>query len=128
MCTANGADAVAERIRSAVRTEGGAERVRVLRGGCYGHCEIGPNVVVRSHAADGPLPDESVDRLTLTEGANETVYSGLTPADAEVVVMAHLAGRTVPALTRDARLEAMPAASPVAARIRALRALRAARR
>lgn len=122
MCTANGSDAVAERLRSSPR-----DGVRVLRGGCYGHCEIGPNVVVRAFRDDEELPDDTVDRLTLTEGANETVYSGLAPDDAPMVVAAHLEGRTIASLTRDAKLDAMPATSPVAGKIRALRARRRGR-
>jgi (2Fe-2S) ferredoxin len=120
MCTANGSDAVAVRARAVVGA--GSETCRVLRGGCYGHCEIGPNVIVRAH--EGALPDVDADRLSLTEEANETVYAGVAPADVELVVKAHLAGRSVPQLTRDARLAALPAASPVAEKIRALRARR----
>ena len=119
MCTANGSDAVAAHARVNVA---GKETCRVLRGGCYGHCEIGPNVVVRAH--EGELPDVDVDRLSLTEEVNETVYSGMAPADIALVVKAHLAGRAVPDLTRDARLAALPATSPVAEKIRALRARR----
>ena len=117
MCTANGSDAVAARARAEAR-----QGTRVLRGGCYGHCEIGPNVVVRVH--QGELPDVESDRLSLTEEANETVYSGITPADVVLIIVAHEAGGTVPQLTRDARLEALPPSSPVAEKIRALRAKR----
>lgn len=131
MCTANGADAVAGHAHAIVDDNASVKGeqpsgCRVLRGGCYGHCEIGPNVVVRAH--EGVLPDADVDRLSLTEEANETVYSGIAPADIVLVIKAHLAGRAVPELTRDARLAALPAASPVAEKIRALRALRARRR
>lgn len=124
MCTANGSDAVAARARATVEGANESERCRILRGGCYGHCEIGPNVVVRAHESEGDLPDVDVDRLSLTEEANETVYSGMSPADIDLVIAAHKAGRSVPQLTRDARLAALPAASPVAEKIRALRARR----
>ncbi len=118
MCTANGSDAVAERARAVGAGHG--ERCRVLRGGCYGLCEIGPNVVVRRHTEQ--LPDPEVDRLTLTEQPNETVYSGMSPADAEIAMNAHLVrDRGVPALTRVAREAALPPQSPVAAKLRALR-------
>jgi (2Fe-2S) ferredoxin len=126
MCTANGSDAVATHARAFVEEQAQGGTCRVLRGGCYGHCEIGPNVVVRAHEGNDELPDVDVDRLSLTEEANETVYSGMAPADIALVVKAHLAGRSVPALTRDARLAALPAASPVAEKIRALRARRRA--
>ena len=91
----------------------------MLRGGCYGHCEIGPNVVVRVH--EGPPPAVEDDRLNLTEAANETVYSQVSPTDVALIVQTHRAGATVPALTRDARLAALPPSSPVAQKIQALR-------
>lgn len=120
MCTANGSDAVAVRARE--HPSSTSDTCRVLRGGCYGHCEIGPNVVLRSYGPGEELPDVDADRLSLTEEPNETVYSGMTPADIDLVLLAHLAGKKVPQLTRDARLDALPAASPVAEKIRALRA------
>src|SRR5262245_41744946 len=115
MCTANGSDAVADRAR---RSEG--ERCRVLRGGCFGLCEIGPNVVVRRHT--GQLPDADADRCTLTNEPNETVYSGMTPADVDAAIRSHV-DDDVPILelTRDAREQALPPLSPVAAKLRALR-------
>ena len=45
-----------------------------------------------------------------------------------LVMAAHGAGEKIPELTREARLAAMPAASPVAQKIRALRALKLRRR
>ena len=116
MCTANGSDAVAAHAAASARPE----RCRVLRGGCYGLCEIGPNVVVRRHP--DVAPDADADRLSLTHEANETVYSGMSPADVEVVMHSHLAyDIEVPELTRDARERELPPTSPVAAKLRALR-------
>jgi (2Fe-2S) ferredoxin len=121
MCTANGSDAVA----AAARNSASAETCRVLRGGCYGLCEIGPNVVVRRHP--GQLPDPEADRLSLTNAANEKVYSGMTPADVELVMHSHVAyDLEVPELSRDARERALPPQSPVAAKLRALRLRRRA--
>jgi (2Fe-2S) ferredoxin len=123
MCTANGSDAVAERVRLEAAAHGA--RCRVLRGGCYGLCEIGPNVVVRRH--DGQLPDPNVDRLTLTDGDNESVYAGITPGDVGLLVDAHLVNDArVPELSREAREAALPPRSPVAEKLRKLRARRAA--
>ena len=125
MCTANGSDAVAARASAQIRPET-EERCRVLRGGCYGLCEIGPNVVVRRYA--GQAPDADADRLSLTHGGNEKVYAGITPADVDHVMHAHLAyDIEVPELTRDARERDLPAASPVAAKLRALREARRGR-
>src|SRR5688500_17955606 len=83
MCTANGSDVVAARMRD----HADLDRCRVLRGGCFGLCEIGPNVVVRRHLQQ--LPDADADRCSLTQEPNETVYSGLTPGDAGLVLRAH---------------------------------------
>ena len=117
LCTANGADEVAAEARAEAQ---GA--CRLLRGGCYGHCELGPNVVVRAH--EHRVPDADDDRLSLTEEPNETVYSGVTPAGVALIIAAHREGRIVRELTRDARLGALPPTSAVAAKIRALRARR----
>lgn len=101
-------------------------RCRALRGGCYGLCEIGPNVVVRRH--EESFPDSNVDRLSLTEEPNETVYAGVTPAEFEAALSTHLDKDTAtPALMREAREAQLPP-SPVAARLRTLRALRNKRR
>ena len=40
VCSANGSEGVADAFDTAVA---GTSRVRVLRGGCYGLCELGPN-------------------------------------------------------------------------------------
>jgi (2Fe-2S) ferredoxin len=122
MCTANGSDAVAERAHASTATAKSADtsRCRILRGGCFGLCEIGPNVVVRRH--EHQLPDADADRCSLTDEENETVYSGMTPVDVQAVLKAHLEeDAKVHELTREAREQALPPLSPVAAKLRALR-------
>jgi (2Fe-2S) ferredoxin len=127
MCTANGSDALAARAVAAAAGAGG--RCRVLRGGCYGLCEIGPNAVLRRHAGPAALPDPEVDRLSLTDAANETVYSGVAPPDIDLILTSHLErDAPVPALRREAREAALPPGGPVAEKLRRLRAQRAARR
>lgn len=119
MCTANGSDVLAARARDAAALSAG--RCRVLRGGCYGLCELGPNVVVREHD-EGATPDDDADRLSLTDAPGETVYSGVGAAQVAVVIEAHLEGAApVKALTREAREAALAPASDVAARLRAVR-------
>lgn len=120
----NGSNGIAARAEELAA--GAADgRCRVLRGGCYGLCDIGPTVVVRRWPAEGELPSPDVDRLSLTDDDNETVYSGLTPADLDVVVRAHLErDAPVPELTRDAREASLPPTSVLAAKLRALRAIR----
>jgi len=130
MCTANGSDALAGQVSTLTSTLAAglapAARCRVLRGGCYGLCEIGPNIVVRRHTDE--LPDPEVDRLSLTEADNETVYSTMATDDVEKVLRSHLeADRSVLELTRDAREHALPPQSPVAEKMRLLREKRRVR-
>ena len=57
-CSSRGADAVWRAAReSAARLGLGPERCHLYRGGCYGLCQLGPNVVVR------PACQEDVDPL-----------------------------------------------------------------
>lgn len=124
MCTVNGSKALAARAATLASEEAGG-RCRQLRGGCYGLCDIGPNVIVRRWAAEGELPSPDVDRLTVTDEDNETVYCGISIAELEVVVASHLEkDAAVPELTRDAREALLPPQSVVAAKLRALRAAR----
>lgn len=52
-CRAGGAEAVFDAARAeATRLGLPPERCLVGRGGCYGLCELGPNVVVRERAGD----------------------------------------------------------------------------
>lgn len=50
-CSARGADRLFDEIRSRVSESGIEERVTVRRGGCWGLCNLGPNVVVRQGEA-----------------------------------------------------------------------------
>ncbi|MCC7112253.1 MAG: (2Fe-2S) ferredoxin domain-containing protein [Deltaproteobacteria bacterium] len=119
MCTGGGADALAARARDGAALAAG--RCQVLRGGCYGLCELGPNLVVREGEA-AARSDQDADRLVLTGDAGETVYCGLVPADVDRIIRAHAAGQgPVPELTREVREVAQPARSEVAARLRGLR-------
>ena len=93
----------------------------MLRGGCYGLCELGPNVVVRERR-DEVVADDDADRLSLTHVEGETVYCGVAPADVDRILHAHARGEaSVAELTREAREAGEPAPTTVAARVRALR-------
>jgi len=119
MCTGGGADALAARARDGAALAEG--QCQVLRGGCYGLCELGPNLVVRE-GPPGDRSDDDADRLTLTGAVGETVYCGLGPADVDRILRAHVSGQgPVAELTRAAREAAQPAGSEVAARLRGLR-------
>lgn len=124
MCTSNGADGLRDRAVAflAQLPDDERERVRVLRGGCFGLCEMGANVVVRRWSSKARLPDPEVDRLRVTGRANEVVYSKMRCEEIERVIRGHLDDdQPVQELTLRAREEEVPAASATARNIRRLR-------
>lgn len=124
MCTSHGADGLRDRALAVLVDVAAddSERMRVLRGGCFGLCEMGANVVVRRWSSKARLPDPSVDRLRVTGKANEVVYSKVTLSEVERVIHAHLDDDApVNALTLEAREEEVPATSATARNIRRLR-------
>ena len=46
-CVSRGGDALHAEVDKQVSAAGLGERVRVKRGGCYGLCKLGPNLIVR---------------------------------------------------------------------------------
>jgi len=127
MCTANGSNGLAAAFDAAVVDE---PCVTVLRGGCYGLCDLGPNVVVRRHVADAAV-DRSVvehsaaDRLTLTGADNESVYCGVDVADVVDVVHAHVVDDSpLVRLERAVREQELAPTTEIERRMRALRAMR----
>lgn len=66
------------------------DRVRLLRGGCYGHCELGPNVIVRRYDTPEALPSENDDKLSLTHAKNETLYCQVNETTLVQILGAHL--------------------------------------
>jgi (2Fe-2S) ferredoxin len=124
MCKAHGSDAIDEALASAVaeRPDDDQARLRLLRGGCYGLCEMAANVVARRWASPGRRPDPGVDRLTITGKANETIYSKMTPDDALRALAEHLdEDGPLVELTLRARETDIPADSKTARNIRRLR-------
>lgn len=124
MCSSKGSHEVAEAVVDAARLHPEAARCRVLRGGCYGLCDLGPNVIVRRFL-DGE-EDISADRLTLTDAPNETVYCGVDVVAAPAIVTSHLDhDAPLTPLTRDVRTRELEATTPIEQRMRALREARA---
>lgn len=134
VCSANGSAAVFDAFQQAVAASSSSPSpspsVRVLRGGCYGLCELGPNVVVRrfeGEVATGSR-DTDADRLTLSGGDNEVVYCGVAPGDAGDVVSAHVIdGAPLIRLTRAVRQHELEPRTPIERRMRDLRVARARR-
>ena len=90
-CKAGGSDAVA----AAARDELSARKLQVprcelYRGGCYGFCHMGPNVVIREETGRkrDPLSPEDF-QLMGWEG--EVYYSHMTPEKMKRVVAEHIA-------------------------------------
>lgn len=125
LCTAHRSDGLFEVLTEAAQElpQEDQERLRVLRGGCFGLCDMAANIVVRRWASPGRRPDPGVDRLTITARKNETVYSKMEPDTALVVLHTHL-DDDEPAheLTLEARQDEIPPNSKTARNIRALRA------
>lgn len=120
MCTANGSNAVADASEAAVLAAQIEGVVAVLRGGCYGLCDLGPNVVVRRFVDDSE--DVAADRLSLTGAANEFVYCGVYVDDVGDVLAAHVVGDgPLVRLTRAVREVEIVPTSRIEKRMRALR-------
>jgi (2Fe-2S) ferredoxin len=90
-CTGNGSDAlvpVAERCAKELGLQG---RCRIKRGGCYGLCEQGANVIVRvdDGAPFDPLGSDDYER---TYAPGETHYPEMDPERMERVMREHVAG------------------------------------
>ncbi len=118
LCTSHGSDAVCGAV---VEAAAGHDDVSVYRGGCYGLCELGPNVVVRRFEAAAAV-DTNADRLTLSHAENETVYCGVAPHDAGAVVSAHVDDDApLVRLTRAVREKEIVPKTPIEQRMRDLR-------
>jgi (2Fe-2S) ferredoxin len=123
LCSAAGSARVVEAF---TLSSAASPRVTVQRGGCYGLCELGPNVVVRRRpAAQAPTSIDD-DRLSLAGGADETVYCGVAVADVAEVLGSHLThDAPLVRLSRAVREKELVPRTPIEERIRALRAARA---
>jgi (2Fe-2S) ferredoxin len=122
MCTSHGADRVKAAISRALAEREDSERGRVLRGGCYGLCDFGPNVVARRYASEGRRPSAEADRLSLTRRKNETVYSAVSEDEVVQILSSHLDDDEPAAeLTHAEREKERPAENETDARIRKLR-------
>ncbi len=105
-CRRGGSDAVFRALRSAVAERRLESRCELVRGGCYGLCHLGPNVVVREDTGRARDPFSPEDyQLMGWEG--EVHYGHMTPERALRVLGEHVEG-SVPV----AELEASPRSGP----------------
>ncbi len=94
-CTGNGSDALVPVLTSAIARLGIGARCRVKRGGCYGLCHEGANVIVRIDTGAPPDPLSSED-FELQGIAGEHHYDHMDAAKCERMAEAHLAGDAAP--------------------------------
>lgn len=88
-CKRNGADAVFAAARDEVASRGLGARCEVYRGGCYGLCHLGANVVVREDTGRSRDPLSAEDyRLMGWEG--EVHYGAMSPEKIRRVVAFHI--------------------------------------
>ena len=100
-CRDNGADRLFVQAGELVRKAGLGARCELARGGCYGMCHLGANVVVRE-LKPGPKDPFAADDFQLTFELGETWYAHVSPEGLERVVDLHLRqGRVVADLVGD---------------------------
>jgi (2Fe-2S) ferredoxin len=90
-CRRGGSEAVFQAVRQAVAERRLQARCEVVRGGCYGLCHLGPNVVVREDTGRKKDPFSPEDyQLMGWEG--EVHYGHMTPERVQRVVEEHVEG------------------------------------
>jgi (2Fe-2S) ferredoxin len=90
-CRKNGSDAVFEKARAMP-----VPNCEVYRGGCYGLCHLGPNVVVRPDMGTKRDPFSRED-FQLMGSPGETYYWQMTPEKIARVIERHVGGGEVQA-------------------------------
>lgn len=104
-CKDNGSDAVLAQARAAVREAGLVGRCEVYRGGCYGLCHLGPNVVIREDTGR-PIDPFSSEDFQLNFEPGEKYYWKMTAAKMTRVIEEQIvADRPVDELLGDPTLE-----------------------
>ena len=93
-CRRNGSDRVYASARDELAARSLQPRCEVFRGGCYGLCEHGPNVVVREDTGRARDPFSRED-FQLMGSPGEVHYSGMTPEKMALVMEEHV-GRDLP--------------------------------
>lgn len=96
-CTERGSDDLYFEFLKQVEAHGLSDSVKVQRGGCYGLCKIGPNVIIREGAAAQKILDDLFGSDCNYRGmAGEFHYADLKLDEIARVVAEHLGeGRPV---------------------------------
>jgi len=93
-CKGNGSDAVYKAAVEAVAQEGLSARCTPGRGGCYGLCHLGANVIVRKDTGR-PKDPFSREDFQLMGWEGETHYGAMTPDRVRQVISQHIGQDTV---------------------------------
>lgn len=88
-CKRGGADKVFAKATEEIRRLGLESRCEVYRGGCYGFCHLGPNVVVREDRG-GPRDPLSSEDFRLMGWPGEAYYGAMTEVKIARVVQEHI--------------------------------------
>ena len=97
-CKADGANALFALAREELARRGLSERCELYRGGCYGLCHMGPNIVVREDTGRKRDPLSRED-FQLMGWEGEAYYARMTEEKLLRVIAEHLGGdRPVPEL------------------------------
>jgi len=93
-CRRNGSDRVMAAAQESVKELGLNGRCTLVRGGCYGLCHLGANVVVRE---DRPRPEDFFrqEDFQLMGWEDEVHYGQMTPESIRRVLAEHV-GRDAP--------------------------------
>jgi (2Fe-2S) ferredoxin len=97
-CKADGANELFAQARDELARRGLSARCELYRGGCYGLCHMGPNVVVREDTGRKRDPLSRED-FQLMGWEGEAYYARMTAEKPHRVIAEHLAeDRPVPEL------------------------------
>jgi (2Fe-2S) ferredoxin len=88
-CRRNGAERVFTAAREATQAQGLEAKCLVARGGCYGLCHLGPNVVVREDR-DRPRDLFMQEDFQLMGWPDEVHYGEMTPEKIARVIAEHV--------------------------------------
>lgn len=89
-CKGNGSDAVFKAAQEAVASQGLGAVCTLARGGCYGLCHLGANVIVRPEV-NRPKDPFSREDFQLMGWEGETHYGEMTPDKIRRVLAEHIA-------------------------------------
>lgn len=89
-CKGNGSDAVFAAAKEELAQRSLVPRCEAYRGGCYGFCHMGPNVVIREDTGRKRDPLSPED-FQLMGWPGEVYYSRMSPEKMRRVIAEHIA-------------------------------------